>query len=56
MDSMSSCLKQVTGGCFMASLDFKDAFYSVPIAQNCPRYSKFKWQEMSFPFIINASM
>ena len=28
----------------------KDAFYSVPIAQNCRKYLKFKWQGMLFQF------
>ena len=50
MDTISSCLKQVTRGCFMASIDLKDAFYSVPIAQNCRKYLKFKWQGMLFQF------
>ena len=50
MDTISSCLKQVTRGCFMTSIDLKDAFYSVPIAQNCRKYLKFKWQGMLFQF------
>ena len=34
----------------MASIDLKDVFYSDPIAQNCRKYLKFKWQGMLFQF------
>ena len=38
MDCLNSALDQITKGCYMASIDLKDAYYSVPIA---PRYWKF---------------
>ena len=31
MDSLSTILKLVVKDCYMASLDLKDAYYSVPI-------------------------
>ena len=31
-------------GCFMASIDLKDAFYSVPIHKDHQKYLKFQWR------------
>ena len=33
MDTLQSILKLVTPGCYMATIDLKDAYYSVPVAQ-----------------------
>ena len=30
--------------CYMASIDIKDAYYSVPIAGTDQKYLKFEWQ------------
>ena len=29
--------------CFMASVDLKDSYYSVPIAKEVKKYLKFEW-------------
>ena len=33
MDTLQSILKLVTPGCYMATIDLKDAYYLVPVAQ-----------------------
>ena len=34
MDSIQPCIYLLAPGCFMASLDLKDAYYSVPISED----------------------
>ena len=36
--------------CFMASIDLKDAYYSVPIAQVYQKYLKFQWENKLYAF------
>ena len=33
MDTIQTALKLMRPGCFMASVDLKDAYYSVPVAK-----------------------
>ena len=40
----------VRPGCFMASVDLKDAYYSVPIATEDRKYLKFEWQGSYFQY------
>ena len=44
MDTIHIALKLTRPGCFMASVDLKDAFYSVPVAKEDRKYLKFEWQ------------
>ena len=41
MDTLQSILKLVTPGCYMATIDLKDAYYSVLLAQEHPKYLFF---------------
>ena len=34
----------MTPGCFMTSIDLKDAYYSVPMALEHQKYLKFVWR------------
>ncbi len=43
MDTFDVASKMVTKDCYMASLDLKDAYYSVPIAIEDRKYLKFYW-------------
>ena len=43
MDTLQSVLSLMTPSCFMASVDLKDAYYSVPIAVAHQKYLKFDW-------------
>ena len=42
--------KLVEKDCFMASIDLKDAYYSVPIAREDRKYLRFKWQGSLYQF------
>ena len=44
MDTIHTALKLMRPGCFMASVDLKDAYYSVPVAKEHRKYLKFEWQ------------
>ena len=45
MDSLSTVIKLVSRDCYMASVDLKDAYYSVPIAVHHQKYLKFFWKD-----------
>ena len=43
MATLQTALNMVRPGCFMASIDLKDAYYSVPVAREHRKYLRFKW-------------
>ena len=43
MDTLESCINLMSQGCYMASLDLTDAYYSVHVAQCCQKYLKFRF-------------
>ena len=44
MDNILTALKLMRPKCFMASVDLKDAYYSVPIALEDRKFLKFEWK------------
>ena len=44
MDSLESALKLVKPNCFMASVDIRHAYYSVPMAPEHRKYLRFLWK------------
>lgn len=50
MDSVWTAIRLMTPNCYMASIDLKDAYYSVPIAKPHQKYLKFEWNNMLFQF------
>lgn len=50
MECLSSALDLITQGCYMASIDLKDAYYSVPIAPQYRRYLKFTFENKFYCF------
>ena len=50
MDSISDITKLVTKDCFMASLDLKDAYYSIPIKASDRKYLRFIWKGEIYQF------
>lgn len=50
MESLTSAILPMTPGCYMASVDLQDAYYSVPINEKCQKYLKFSWQGELFQF------
>ena len=50
MDTINTALKLMRPGCFMASVDLKDAYYSVPVAEDDRPFLKFEWEGNYFQF------
>ena len=51
MESFSTIVNMVKSNCFMASIDLKDAYYSVPIAAGHQKYVKFSWEGQLYKFV-----
>ena len=45
METHQSVLSLITPGCYLASLDLKDAYYSVPIHSHHTKFVKFIWKK-----------
>lgn len=50
MDSLDTCLRLMTPGVFMASLDLSDAYYSVPVHKDSRKYLKFEIDGILFQY------
>ena len=50
MDSLQTIIKLVTPNCFMASIDMKDAYYSIPVKSEDGKYLRFKWEDQFYEF------
>ena len=50
MDTFRSALKLVRPGCFMASVDLKAAYYSIPIAEEDRKLLMFQWKGKYYQF------
>ena len=50
MDTFQSALLLITPNCFMASIDLKDAYYSVSIDPAHRRFLRFKWNNTLYQF------
>lgn len=50
MDTLYTIIKLVEKDCFMASIDLKDAYYSVAIAASYRKYLKFSWKGSLYQF------
>jgi hypothetical protein len=50
MDSIHTIIKLVVPNCFMASLDMKDAYYSIPIRASHQKFLCFKWKGHIYQF------
>ena len=51
MDTLASAISMMKPHCFMASVDFKDAYYSVPIASIDQKFLKFIWDGQLYKFV-----
>ena len=51
MESFSTIVNMVKPNCFMASIDLKDAYYSVPIAAGHQKDLKFSWEGQLYKFV-----
>jgi hypothetical protein len=50
MDTVHSCINLMNKNCFMASLDLKDAYYSVSIHPDYQKFLKFRWKNTLYQF------
>ena len=50
MDSIQTIIKLVTRNCYMASLDLKDAYYSIPIKSADRQFLRFRWRGTLYEF------
>jgi hypothetical protein len=51
MDSIWSAIRLMKPNCYMASIDMKDAYYSVPIHPGYQKYLKFNWKGKQYRFV-----
>ena len=52
MDTLKTCINLMSRNCFMASLDLKDAYYSIPVSSQYQKYLKFMWGNKLYKFTV----
>ena len=52
MESIKQVTHMITPGCYLASLDIKDAFYTIPINKDHIKYLKFIWLNQRYQFEV----
>ena len=50
MDTLNTALSLISKDCFMASVDLKDAYYSVAIHPEHRKFLRFKWKEQRYEY------
>ena len=50
MESLKSVIQLMEKGCFMASVDLRDEYYSVPMSVHAQKYLKFTWGGKLYKF------
>lgn len=50
MDTLEAAVRLMKPGCYMTSIDLRDAYYSVPISPDYRKYLKFIWRGQLFQF------
>ena len=50
MDNLITAINLMSKNCLMASIDWKDAFYSVPIAKHHQKYLQFEWEGLRYNY------
>ena len=50
MDSLKTVTDLMTQGCYTASVDIKDAYYTAPIATEHQTFLKFKWRDNLYQY------
>ena len=52
MESIKNVLNMVTPNCYLASVDLKHAFYTIPVAPSHQKYLKFTWEDKIYQFLV----
>ncbi len=55
METIETVASMMTRGCFMASIDLKDAYYCVPVSKKHQKYLKFQWNGRLYQFTRYAN-
>lgn len=55
METLQSVLRLVRLNCFFAKIDLKDAYYSVPIAEESRKYLRFTWKGVLYQYTSLAN-
>ena len=50
MESIKNAIRIIKPGSYLASLDIRDAFYSIPIFEEHKKYLKFMWRGVPYQF------
>ena len=50
MQTLTSAIQLMQKGAFMASIDFKDAYYSIPIAEEDQKFLRFWWNGVKYQY------
>ena len=50
-----TCINLMTPGCYMASIDLSDAYYTIPVHKNYQKYMKFKFENKLYQFTCLAN-
>jgi len=50
MDTLQSAIRLMKRNCYMASVDLRDAYYSVPIDEEYQKFLRFSWRGKLFQF------
>ena len=50
MDTLQTITNLMTKNCFMASVDLKDAYYTIPVHKGHRKYLKFLWNQNLYQF------
>ena len=52
LESIEDALNLITEGCYFASVDLKDAYYSIPIHEDFQKYLKMYWENYYFKYTV----
>ena len=50
MDTIVTCIELMSDKCFMASIDLRDAYYSIPMDESDQKYLKFIWRGQLYQY------
>ena len=50
METIQSVIQMMTKNCYMASVDLKDAYYSIPVHSEDRKYLRFRWNDRLYQF------
>ena len=52
LESIEDALNLITEGCYFASVDLKDAYYSIPIHEDFQKYFRMYWENYYFKYTV----